>query len=562
MASMLSLSRMPGPERGRVLLVTVPMVLAAVVVRADEVPTLHEYVPDLASDAGTLLVSSGGAEPDAIVYRGELLPAPEATGAIGPEERPMRAASGESPHREEPGRRSPSFRPDRVTELEGTVGYYTVFTPTIAPFKRVTGLERVTLAADGTPVLSIPEGTRRPVDVEGVHSMAPDDRPRDRFWGSVVLDFSEGRTVPLPGVSPESRVLTLRSEPPTPIRLERDAADNLYATAVGPAAETVRAIFLMDAPRSYFGRPLPAGPVGALADRVHPLPPAVQRDAEAFAAELGLSTESELDVALRTLARHFRSFEESREPPTDTGNIYLDLARGRRGICRHRAYGFVITAQALGIPARFVQNEAHAWAEVALPGDGGWLRVDLGGAATGLEARGAGDRPRYEPEKVDPLPRPEEYERAYEEAARATAAREAVFPSEGSAVPGRSPAAERARGPEAVGGEVHAALALDTRRRAHLDLSLDRERFEVFRGREIEVTGGARGGGRGVEGLRVEILLRARTEESERLLGVTVTNAQGRFRAVVGVPPEVAVGAYDLVVQTPGNDSFEPAQAR
>jgi transglutaminase-like putative cysteine protease len=41
----------------------------------------------------------------------------------------------------------------------------------------------------------------------------------------------------------------------------------------------------------------------------------------------------------------------------------LDLARGKRGVCRHRAYAFVIVAQALGIPARFVQNEAHAWVE-------------------------------------------------------------------------------------------------------------------------------------------------------------------------------------------------------
>ena len=39
-------------------------------------------------------------------------------------------------------------------------------------------------------------------------------------------------------------------------------------------------------------------------------------------------------------------------------NPRVDLALSKKGVCRHRAYAFTITAQGLGIPARMVMNEA------------------------------------------------------------------------------------------------------------------------------------------------------------------------------------------------------------
>src|SRR5262249_33105245 len=92
-----------------------------------------------------------------------------------------------------------------------------------------------------------------------------------------------------------------------------------------------------------------------------------------------------------------------------SGDIYMDLATGQRGVCRHRAFAFVVTAQALGLPARFVSNEVHAFVEVHVP-HLGWRRVDLGGAALDLprrmtrEARG---RPRARAD--DPFPQPPSY---------------------------------------------------------------------------------------------------------------------------------------------------------
>ena len=79
---------------------------------------------------------------------------------------------------------------------------------------------------------------------------------------------------------------------------------------------------------------------------------------------------------------YFRSFAPSDDSPESEGDIYLDLALSKKGVCRHRAFAFLVTALNIGIPARFVHNEAHAWVEVR--DDQRWHRIDLGGAALDL----------------------------------------------------------------------------------------------------------------------------------------------------------------------------------
>ena len=396
------------------LALTLTLALAAVALAQSFVA--HEYVPNAGLDDGSSLVStSGSAEPAAIVYDGALVPPPSG-GALRESERAMRSLPGDGTEREEVGRRSPTFRPDRITALPGAVGYFEVFTPTITPYKRVTALDGVALAGS-VPVLAVANVARVPVAIEGAGAAAPDARPRDRFWGSVVLDFSEGAVVPLPSVSPESRMLTLRTEPAgVALHIERDHADNFYAVLDAPRASgtrNVRVIFLTDAPRTYFGfdagAVLPTAPSDALVAEVPVLPDSLERDALDFAHELGITRGDPFDRVLGMLVEHFRSFEESEEPPADTGNIYLDLARGMRGVCRHRAYAFAITAMALGMPTRFVNNEAHAWVEVHMPERRGWLRVDLGGSAQGLLPRHADRGPAYEPAVRDLLPQPAPY---------------------------------------------------------------------------------------------------------------------------------------------------------
>jgi hypothetical protein len=511
------------------------------------------YIPDF--DPAELVAFSARRQAPVMVG-GKPVDAPPGGPLRKEEERPM--LGGQASAGGQPGRRSPSFRPDRITELEGTLGYYEVFTPGITPFKRVSALDGVVMHG-AVPVLGVVDADREAVAVEGLAAAPPDARARDRFWGNVVLDFSEGSSVPLPTVSPESRILSLRSEPAVELSIERDGADNFFVQARSAVPGQVRVIYVIDAPRSYFGAALPTAPTDALANEVHPLPEAMQRSGSAFARELGLTRGMPVDVALRALVDHFRSFEESKTPPRDTGNIYLDLARGRRGVCRHRVYGFVVTAQALGIPSRFVQNEAHAWAELKLP-ELGWLRLDLGGAARGLEAHALGDRPSYQAEVVDPWPRPRAYEESYSRAFEAAAEAAALEGKMKSGAETRGAGDSRSK-PTLSARASEQELSLDDHRRP-LSLRVTRYVPEVMRGGTLELEGEVQGDqGSPVPGLRVEISLSEQSAPRAVLLGVTVSDAQGRFRAKFAVPPQLDPKDYALVVVTPGDGTYRAARA-
>jgi hypothetical protein len=56
-------------------------------------------------------------------------------------------------------------------------------------------------------------------------------------------------------------------------------------------------------------------------------------------------------------------------------------------------------------------------------------------------------------------------------------------------------------------------------------------------------------------------VLRAPEGPREWLLGVTVTRESGAFHGVFGVPPDLPVGDYRLLVRSPGDDRFAPARA-
>ena len=529
---------------------------------ADDV--LHEFVPDVDPDEAVAALAEQRAAPEAIVYDGEVLSSPSAESAS--DAPPMVAAPGDGALGEAPGQRSPTFRPDRLTELEGTLQYHAAFNPSIAPFKRVTSLDATRLGEDGvTPVLAIHDMRRRAVPIEGADSPPPDPRPRDRFFGEARLDFGAGRALPLPSVSPESRILSLRTEPAVALAIERDGADNFFAVARGkPPAGEVFVAFLTDAPRSYFAAELPDASVGALAREVPPLDPGIRARALRFAGELGIGTRSQLAPALTALTAHFRAFEESAQPPPDSGDVYLDLARAKKGVCRHRAYGFVVTAHALGIPTRFVQNEAHSWVEVKLPAIG-WMRIDLGGAAHGLQAHGASDRPRYHPALPDPLPRPPAYEQSYSLLGRnASGVRQPTTADlEGRWVgPAPSGAAAQASDSASFMGPSSARAARDTAGRAPLAITLEQRRHETQRGQTLPLRGRVQdASGQGIAGLRVEISLAAEDRRERMLLGVTVSGESGEFEGTFGIPPDLAIGDYRLVVITPGDDRYLPALA-
>lgn len=566
----------------RVLIVGLVLSFSFVVEADTTGPVLHEYVPNVRDEEASLLLARGGDAPEAIVVDGEVVP-PPAVSMEPHDEAPMnpqpQAPGDRTP---EPGRRSTEFRPDRLTQLENRLDYYEAFSPAIAPYKRVSSLNAVTLGDDGrTPVLSIVSTRRTSVPVEGTGAATRDRRARALFWGTVVLEFEGGTEVPLPSVSPESRILTVRTQPETELRFERDEADNFFAIAAQPRFGSVRVVFLMDAPESYFSTPLPHQvTIGNLADTFPEMPASVMRRATTFANELGLRRGMPFRTIVETLTRHFRSFEESERPPPNSGDIYLDLARGMKGVCRHRAYAFVITAQALGLPARFLENEAHAWVELRLPGELGWMRVDLGGAANGLTAHNAQDAPRYQPRMPDLLPRPEAFERTQGAAPNMQGMRDdpttnrnelpsATSPGDGANPDGSPNGTQNAAGGAPQGPRLRPGAILRPsgppdpgETREAVSISVESFYRDVFRGRELQVTGMLTdASGAGVPGMRIEVSLAAPRTDHAVLLGVTVTRDGGEFRASFGVPPSVPVGSYRLIVLTPGDSTHLPAQA-
>jgi len=128
-------------------------------------------------------------------------------------------------------------------------------------------------------------------------------------------------------------------------------------------------------------------------------------------ARLGIDADMDLGVAFNKLVGYFRDFT-AKPLPRSTGDIYRDLCDSQKGVCRHRAFAFMITANAIGIPTRFIENEAHAFVEVWFPGRG-WQRIDLGGAALRMDVQGADNKTLHRPRADDPFEKPRAYKQSY-----------------------------------------------------------------------------------------------------------------------------------------------------
>jgi hypothetical protein len=448
--------------------------------------------------------------------------------------------------------------PDRDTEKEGTLGYHAVFDPSVVPFKRNRALD--TVAADGSLTLGPTRfETVRPAGNHGATD-------REVFWGSVLVEGRPGEEIPLPSVAPSARILSFETTPRTAVTFVRDQADNFYIRTASPGR--FRLIFLTDAPSSYFGRSVPLGhTVRDVPPELRPRPDAdYAARARKVAARLGLDAAAPYDQLLSALVTHFREFEPG-DPPPESDDIYTDLALGKRGICRHRAYGFVVTAQGLGIPARYVFNEAHVFVEVWVPGrDAGWMRIDLGGGAERLVIQGTEDKLRHRPRGRDPFERPEAYARALAEgqSSAGAGAVEGLPPVRRSERAAVSPA----RG---VGKPLSGATLLPppvSRRQERADLRATRTSLElsetmIFRGDALDASGRVvDAAGRPVTIGSVQLLLMdGPGGRALGLLALTTVDAAGRFNARVNVPADQRPGGYEVVAEFLGADPYAASRS-
>ena len=281
------------------------------------------------------------------------------------------------------------FTPDTDTRRPDALPYSDPFIPRTAPWKRLVAFD--TVAADFS--LGVHEPRLQPVPTH--------DRPRtgdseEQFYGDLVVSLVANEPMRIPSVGPGARVVHARlgvGADDLDFEILHDSADNWFVRS--KSTGRARLVFELTIPRAVFGGPLGDVPEDPRFRRWgSELPLAVQRDASVVAARIGVPKATPRET-IDALVEYFRSFEESSEPLPPERSIYLALALSKKGVCRHRAYAFMVTATAVGIRTRVVMNEAHAWVEVF---DGHlWKRIDLGGAGAILDESTPTSGPPYAP---------------------------------------------------------------------------------------------------------------------------------------------------------------------
>jgi hypothetical protein len=497
------------------------------VARADII--LHEYFrPDPIEDLELKATTGDGSMSAAIQTQSGAVSAPaveesaSAEGATYGGERSGAAPGG-------------SERLDGDTTQPAAIDYTDPFTPEIMPFKREFALDTVTEDF----ALAVANGALGPVDVGG--QAREED---DQFYADLRVQLAGGKPVRIPTVGPASRVLALRTNPPTAVEILHDDADNwlLKAERSGP----VRVTMQLAIDRAVFGSQFDAVAWSRLARYVPNLPSEVRDSGRRVAEMIGITTGMSPRDALERLIAHFRGFAPSAERPGGTGpRLFEEIVLAQKGVCRHRSFGFVVTALAIGLPARFVRNEAHAWVEVHDATR--WHRIDLGGAAGRVDAD-LGDRPPHVAPR-DPYRWPPGSDSGAAMADRARDAQGAGFahrPSTTSGAPPRFPGAPTPDSDLLADSEADGPAA---------EVVLEVGSGSALRGGYLPVAGRVSADGDPCPFLRVDFQLRPRAESgrTERIrLGTLFTDARGRYEHRVVVPYDVEVGDYDVVAVTPG----------
>lgn len=305
----------------------------------------------------------------------------------------------------DPGAGAPS-RLDSSTDRVDQLNYWASFEPSVVPYKRVVVQNRVRQDG-GAYSMELDPGRFHKVAVQGGAGRGDEEV----FWGSFLIRAKAGERHPIPSVAPQQRVLSVQVAPRVGLRVERDGADNFYLLPSGDGL--LRVNMKVAVPQTYFDGAISADTNWRKFSQI-----AQRRDARLsepvnrVAAEVlklsGASRQMTPRDALYALIEYYRDFEARPFPKELAGDdLYAAISRAQVGVCRHRSLAFVISARALGIPARYIYNEAHAFVEIYWP-QMGWRRIDLGGAADQLDysgRRGGG----VHQAAPDALPQPPNY---------------------------------------------------------------------------------------------------------------------------------------------------------
>lgn len=520
------------------------LVLALLAVPAHaQAPIHHEYFePSPQEDLLLQATTAAGTMPAAMDTPSGVVRAPD---VLRQPEQNERAYNSDST----PSSSDASYRIDRDTKRPDVVPYDDPFIPAIAPFKRLYAYDSV----DDSLELVVKHKELERLVVGG--EAGSDD---DRFYADMVVDLADHLPVRIPTVGPGARVLVANTNPPLKIELLHDGADNWFIR--GPERRRVRLIMMLAIPRAVFGQSLANVGYDELLKRVPALPQAIRPAAHEVLGEIGVSTALRPKEAVARLVAYFRGFAPSDDlPKAESGAaLYKELALSKKGVCRHRAYAFVISALELGIPARMVRNEAHAWVEVY---DGKlWHLIDLGGSANRLDFREESTTQQYRA-PADPFQWPPGSDSAQELAARSISGAPATGADDASRArsgPGStpSPASSAAQPLGLENGDAGAAQG-DSRPTARLSVAVGLA--ELLRGNALPISGRVDADGEACQYARVDIALR---NKNGRLMsiGALPADRDGHFDGAVTVPLDVEIGQYDVVVSTPGDARCGPGQ--
>ncbi|MBX3231837.1 MAG: transglutaminase domain-containing protein [Labilithrix sp.] len=387
----------------------------------------------------------------------------------------------------------------------------------------------------------------------------------------MVIDLAAGHKVRIPTVGPGTRVLHARAGIGTQdvrFTLYKDGAENWFIE--GDTTARVRLVMQLAIARSAFGGEF-GNPTRAELRAVPPLPSNVQASAVVVQKKIGVSRSMPPRDIVTKLVAYFRAFQDSADEPKGQSDIYLDLALSQKGVCRHRSFAFLITALSLGIPARVVINEAHAWVEV---NDGhAWRRIDLGGAGR-MQHDPLSSNVSYEP-PPDPFAWPQGSTRGQDQADRARQeSRTASSPSpsgSGSAAGGNGgppdpnkPGGVMSSGGGTVssggtsgGGTSSTALGSPTApgmpdERPASSLTMSLGGTDARRGAPLPVKGQVSADGEPCGHVTVEVVLSSRTA-GDIPVGVLATDERGVYEGTLVLPSTVPLGDYEAHARTLGD---------
>lgn len=424
-----------------------------------------------------------------------------------------------------------AFRIDRDTTRPNSVSYTDPFTPAVAPYKREYAYdsvdERLDLVVRDPSLVTLPVGgTARTED--------------DQFYADIEAELTDGQATRIPTVGPGARLLASRVDPPVPLHFFRDSAENWFVR--GDRGGRFRIILHIAIDRAAFGSAFADVDFDRLSRFATRVPERLTAVGTAVARQVGVVEGTSAGEAVRILVKHFRSFSPSDDHPQSAGiDLYRDLAVSQKGVCRHRAYAFVLTALAIGLPARFVRNEAHAWVEVFDAYR--WHRVDLGGAASDIQY--SDDRRVAHVPPRDPFDWPATSDSGQAMADRARSGRAPGQGQSGRGDPGAAPA----RAPTDAPGDPDD-------RRAKSSITLQIHGSEAKRGARLKINGRVEADGAPCGETRVDLVLepKAAQQGGERMqLGALVTGEDGRYEGRVVLPFTVPPGDYEVRATTPGN---------